>query len=109
MAGGPPKKKKNTEEQKTTEESAFLSEKNSEYNTLIPMLDAEYVKVRHPFLKKDFHVKTNSNEFVEIYKEFSQKGLGEKLENELIYFSENYDPKWAEVLANVKSRMQLIA
>lgn len=104
MAGGPPKKKKNAEEQKTTEESAFLSEKNSGYNTLIPMFDAEYVKVRHPFLKVDLHMKTNSEEFINIFNEFCKKGLGEKLEKELIYFAENYDPKWFLVLENIKSK-----
>lgn len=103
MAG--PKKKKTTEEQKTTEESAFLAEKNSSYNTLIPMHNAEYVKVRHPFLQIDLHLKTNSQEFVNIFSEFSKKGLEQKLEKELIYFSENFDPKWALVLENVKSEM----
>jgi len=99
---GPPKKKTIKEQPKTTEETAFLSEKNSGHNTLIPMLDAEYVRVRHPFLHKDFHLKTSSDEFINLFIEFSQKGLGEKLENELIYFSENYDPKWMSVLNNIK-------
>lgn len=103
---GPPKKKTFKEESKTTEETAFLAAKNSQHNTLIPMLDAEYVKIRHPFLHKDFHLKTSSDEFINMFNEFSQKGLGEKLEKELIYFAEHYDPKWADVLANLKSSIR---
>lgn len=102
MTSRPPKKKKYKEEEKTTEESVFLSEKNSEYNTLIPMLNAEYVRVRHPFLKKDFHLKTNSEEFLNLFYEFTQKGLGDKMEKELAYFAKNYDSKWLPVLNNAK-------
>lgn len=96
-------KKKYSEEQKTTEESAFLAEKNSSYNTITPMLNAEYARIRHPFLKKYFHCKTNSVEFLNLFNELSQKGLGEKLERELVYFAEHYDRRWADVLANLKS------
>ena len=99
---GPPKKKKVVTEEKTTEESLFLAEKNSTYNTLIPMLDAEYVRVRHPVLKIDIHMSTKSQQFMDIFKEFSEKGLGEKLEKELTFFAENYDAKWFNVLNSVR-------
>jgi hypothetical protein len=100
---GPQKNKKIKEEEKTTEESAFLAKKNSNYNTLIPMVNAEYVKVRHPFLGIDLHFKTNSQEFVDIFNEFSQKGLGEKLKKELILFAEQYDKRWFDVLKHLQA------
>lgn len=99
---GPSKKKTFKEEVKTTEESLFTAEKNSGYLTITPMLNAEYAIIRHPVLKKNFHLKTNSEKFFSLFYEFSQKGLGEKLEKELIYFAENYNQGWLLVLNNVK-------
>lgn len=101
MAG--PQKKKSTQEQKTTEEQAFQSAANSEYNILTPMLNAEYVRIKHPFSNNDIHTSTKSEKFFQVFKEFSEKGLAEKLESEMTAFGNQIDPKWLIVLAEAKA------
>lgn len=101
MAGAPPKKKVIREE-KNSEEIAFNTAKHSEYNTCTPMLDAEFIRMTHPFTRKDLHFSTKSREFFETFKEFSDKGLGDRLFMELTYFGANIDEKWFDVLHEAK-------
>jgi len=101
MAG--PKKKKTTQEQKTTEEQAFQSAANSEYNILTPMFNAEHVRIKHPFSNNDIHASTKSEKFFQVFKEFSEKGLAEKLESEMTTFGNQIDSKWHTILTEAKA------
>jgi len=101
MAGAPPKKKVIREE-KNSEEIAFTTAKNSEYNTCTPMLNAAYIRITHPFTRKDIHLSTKSHEFFSLFKEMSDKGLGDRLFMELSQFGANIDEKWFEVLHEAK-------
>jgi len=98
---GPPKKKQ-VREVKNSEEIAFASAANSVYNICIPMLNAERIRMKHPYSLYDIHVSTNSPKFFETFKEFSDKGLFDKLSLELSKFGETIDPKWFEVLDKAK-------
>lgn len=98
---GPPKKKQ-VREEKDSEESAFFAAANSDRNICIPMLNAEYIRIRHPFGKSDLHAKTDSSEFFITYKEFCEKGLREKLVREFNSFADLLDPKWELVLAEAE-------
>lgn len=100
MAG--PKNKKSTEEKKTTEEQAFQSAANSTSNIFMPMINAEYVRIRHPFSNNDIHTSTSSDKFFQTFKEFCDKGLANKLEAELTTFGNEIDKKWLEVLEKAK-------
>lgn len=104
MAG--PTKKKQQREEKTDEQSAFIAASNSNYNTLTPMMDAEYVRFHHPHKGISIHCSTRSEQFFELFSEFSSKGLGEKMFAELERFAETIDPKWSDVIASVKERGQ---
>lgn len=102
MAGAPPKKKVIREE-KNSEEIAFNTAKHSEYNTCTPMLNAEFIRMTHPFTRQDLHFSTKSKEFFATFKEFSDKGLGDRLFMELTYFGANIDEKWFDVLHEAKT------
>lgn len=99
----PAPKQKQPVDKRTPEEIAFQSAANSNYNTCIPMLDAEYIRITHPLTKLDYHVKTDSQAFYDIFAELSSKGLKDKLVSELTSFSELYDAKWSTVLARALS------
>jgi len=94
---GPPKKKQ-AHEQKNDEQSAFQSASNSQYSTMVPMIDAAYVRFHHPHKMTDIHCATDSPLFLATFKEFCEKGLRKKMVSELEYFAENYDEKWRQVL-----------
>lgn len=98
---GPPKKKQLREE-KNSEELAFFTEAHSDRNICVPMLNAEYIRIRHPFGKNDLHTRTDSAEFFATYKEFCEKGLRVKLAKEFEFFANSYDPKWSAVFANAE-------
>lgn len=102
MAGAPPKKKV-VREEKNSEEIAFASAKHSEYNTCTPMANAEFIKMTHPFTRKDLHFNTKSREFYETFKDWSDKGLGDRLFLELTQFGANIDERWFDVLHEAKS------
>lgn len=102
MAGAPPKKKV-VREEKNSEEIAFNTAKHSEYNTCTPMLDAAYIRITHPFTRKDMHLSTKSPEFFATFKELSDKGLGDRLFMELTQFGANIDNKWFDVLHDAKT------
>ena len=102
MAG--PAKKKQQREEKTDEQSAFVAASNSQYNTLTPMRDAEYVRFHHPHKGISIHCSTRSEKFYELFAEFSEKGLGEKMISELNHFADAIDPKWNAVRDEVLAR-----
>lgn len=96
MAG--PTKRKKQREEKTDEQSAFAAASNSIYNTCVPMLDAEYIRIHNPYTHDDVHCATNSQIFLDTFKEFCEKGLQKKMVKELREFADKYDPKWNAVL-----------
>lgn len=102
VLAGAPLKKKVVREEKNSEEIAFITAKNSEYNTCTPMLNAEYIRITHPFSRKDIHLSTKSPEFFATFKEISDDGLGDRLFMELSQFGANIDEKWFEVLHEAK-------
>jgi hypothetical protein len=98
------KKQKRAEDKRSPEEIAIESVKNSSYNICIPMYNAEFIRMRNPLdVDRDKTFKTSSLEFLEFYLYLSNKGLAEKLDNELKFFADNYDSKWNEVIDRVKN------
>mgnify|MGYP003345134256 FL=1 len=96
MAG--PTKKKQQREERTDEEALISRASSSQYNVMMPMVDAAYVRLRHPVLKVDLHMSTKSDSCKVVFEELCAKGLREKLVGELRYFAEHYDPKWNDIL-----------
>lgn len=94
---GPPKRKQLREE-KNSEEIAFSNAANSVYSICVPMKNAEFIRFKHPYAANDIHTSTSSDKFLETFKEFSDKGLHNKMCRELAHFGETIDPRWFSVL-----------
>lgn len=99
---GPPKKKQ-VREVKDTEETLLTAAINSEYNTCTPMLNAEFIRIRHPLKRVDIHLSTKSPEFFSTFKELCDRGMENRLFAEFMGFGANIDEKWYEVLENAKA------
>jgi hypothetical protein len=93
----PPSRKIRREETRTAEEIRFITALNSGSTTMIPMVDAAYVRVRNPITGLDLHCKTDSDSFQELIKQLCDKGLRAKLDKEFDEFALKYDSKWALV------------
>ena len=98
----PLKKNKIAKEEKTTEEQKIQGTINSQYHFMIPMIDANYVRVRNPVTGLDHHFSTSDENFLQMLWDLSQKGMQEKIIKDLNYFAENYDSKWNEVIQLVQ-------
>jgi hypothetical protein len=95
----PPLKKVRQEQkqEKTTEEQRIQFAVNSSSYCMIPHPDAEYVTVRNPVTGLDHHLKTDSEAFLAMVWELSQKGMKNKFFKDLQSFAELFDSKWANV------------
>ena len=82
---------------RTPEQIAIESTKNSNYNLLIPMADAKYVRVRNPLTGKDPHFSTTDTALYDLLADLSNKGLKEKIQSELTSFAQNYNSAWSDV------------
>lgn len=78
-------------------DNAVQSAITSTYNTLIPLKDACGVYVKHPTSSRTLRVSTYTEEFVTIYRELSELGMGERLDRELVEFANLYSPEWNRV------------
>jgi hypothetical protein len=78
---------------------------NSPYNTLIPLADAQYLRVKHPGSRLCIHVAVNSERFYALMKELVEFGIGERLRRELTDFAETIDPRWGTVLSGLEQRL----
>lgn len=85
---------------RTPEQIAIESAKNSNYNLMIPMTGAKYVRVRNPLTGKDPHFSTSDISFYQLLSDLASKGLREKIEFDFTFFAENYDPAWNEIKNN---------
>lgn len=108
MAQRKPPARKPSGKTENREESVVLATINSPYNTLIPMLDAQYVRLRHPISRKSLHLATGSEEFLATMKELFDMGIGSRIVRELSEFAERYDAAWGDVLANVKTHVNWV-
>jgi len=90
-------KKAVVKDTRTPEEIAIQFAANSKNHTMIPMLDAAYVRVKNPLTGLDHHFSTVDPSFFEMVYELSQKGLQQKIFSDLDYFTEHYDVKWNNV------------
>jgi hypothetical protein len=93
----PLKKNKIEKEEKTTEEQRIQSAVNSSSYCMIPHLDAEYVTIRNPVTGLDHHLKTDSEAFLAMVWELSQKGMKNKFFKDFQSFAELFDSRWANV------------
>lgn len=93
----PLKKNKIAKEEKTTEAQKIQSAVNSSYYCMIPHLNAEYVTVRNPVTGLDHHLKSDSETFLSMVWDLSQKGMKEKFLKDLQAFSDLFDPRWKNV------------
>lgn len=98
----PLKKNKIVKEEKTTEEQKVQATINSQYQFMVPMLDAKYIRVRNPITGLDHHFSTGSEDFLQMLWDLSQKGMRDKIIKDLNYFASNYDSKWNEVIQLVE-------
>ena len=55
--------KQQTKDTRTPEEIAIQSAMHSHYNIMMPMRDAEYVRIHHPITTMDVHVSTKDPKF----------------------------------------------
>jgi hypothetical protein len=78
-------------------ENAVQSAITSSYNTFIPLKDACGVYVKHPMNSRTIRVSTYTTEFLDIYRELVDLGMGERLSRELREFSDLYGSGWARV------------
>lgn len=102
MAG--PTKKKQQREEKNDEQSAFSAAANSQYNTITPMIDAEYCRFHHPHKGVSIHCSTKSEQFHALFAEFAEKGLRDKMIAELRRYAETIDARWNGVLEEALAR-----
>lgn len=93
----PLKKNKIAKEEKTTEEQKIQSAINSSYYSMIPHLDAQYATIRNPVTGLDHHLKTDSEAFLSMIWDLSQKGMKDKFLKDLQSFTELFDSRWANV------------
>lgn len=89
-------KQKRLEDKRSPEEIALESAKNSPYNMLTPMINAEHIRFRNPITSLDKIYKVQDPQFYEVFYEFSQKGLEERLFSELNSFVQ-IDSSWKNV------------
>lgn len=94
----PLKKNKIAKEEKTTEEQKIQSAVNSNYYCMIPHFEAEYITVRNPITGLDHHFKSNSEQFLEMVWDLSQKGMKNKILKDLQAFSDLFDSRWLNVI-----------
>lgn len=92
-----PPKKVQPKDTRTPEQIAIESAKNSHYNLMMPMTAAKHVRVRNPLTGTDPHFSTSDDSFYELLLELSSKGLHDKIESELTFFAENYNPAWNDI------------
>lgn len=92
--------KQQTKDTRTPEEIAIQSAMHSHYNIMMPMRDAEYVRIHHPITTMDVHVSTKDPKFFSTLKELYSKGLDKKLNSEFDYFI-TLDPKWSIIKQQV--------
>ena len=105
----PVKKKAVLVDKRSSEEIAIQSAMNSNYNVLIPLRDAKHAYVKNPITQKTAHFSTQSEEFFEMIIELCEKGLTDKLREEVISFSNEIDSKWSNVLEKVDERLAVKA
>lgn len=100
------KKNKIAKEEKTTEEQKIQTAINAPYYCMIPHLNAEYATIRNPVTGLDHHLKTDSEAFLAMVFELSQKGMKEKFIKDLQSFNELFDSKWGNVLDLVQGYLK---
>jgi len=93
----PLKKNKIAKEEKTTEEQKIQSAINSSYYCMIPHLNAEYATIRNPITGLDHHLKTDSEAFLSMIWDLSQKGMKNKFYKDFQSFIELIDSRWSNV------------
>lgn len=93
----PLKKNKVAKEEKTTEEQKIQSAVNSTYYSMIPHFEAQYATIRNPLTGLDHHLKTDSEPFLNMVWELSQKGMKDKILKDLQAFSDLFDSRWSSV------------
>ena len=94
-------KQKRVEDKRSAEEIAIESAKNSSYNILTPMFNAQHLRVRNPITSLDKLYDVNKPNFFEDFYELSQKGLEERLFAELNTFAKDIDPNWSNVIQSL--------
>lgn len=95
---GAPKKNKQLREEKGSEQAIYESAATSEFSLMIPMKNAKFVRFKHPYTKLDIHCATDSQLFLDTFRELSSKGLQTKLVKELWSFAHDLDERWMQVL-----------
>lgn len=106
---GPVKKKAAVIDKRSSEEIAIQSAMNSNYNILVPLGEAKHAYIKNPITQKTVHLSTQSEEFFEMIMGLCEKGLTEKLREEVISFSNEIDDRWSNVLKKVDERLAVKA
>lgn len=88
--------KQQAKDTRTPEEIAIQSAMNSHYNMMMPMLNAEHVRIHHPITALDYHFSTNDQKFYSMMSDLYSKGLDKKLQSEFDYFA-TLDSKWSTI------------
>jgi len=96
----PFKSKTQKKEIRSDEEISIDFAKNSSYTLMIPMKDAQYVRVRNPITGKDPHFSTSDTLFFDLLIELSNKGLQSKIEEEFSFFAQKYNSAWSDIKNN---------
>ena len=93
--------KKATKEELERRAAAAALASQSQYNIIIPCMNAEFAYIKEPSSIKRPHLSTRSDRFLSIAKEYSEKGYLERLVGEMSEFAKT-EPKWNDVIAEVK-------
>lgn len=86
------------------EQSAAQSTLTSPYNTMIPLLDAAHVYVKHPVTRELVHCSTSGAAFLALMKDLFEFGIGERLMREFEEFA-GIDARWRDVAARVDAHV----
>lgn len=98
------RKQKRVEDKRTPLEIAIDSAKTSSYRLMMPMLNAEHVRVRDPLSSSDKHFSTKDPAFYDLMADLYSKGLNDKLIAEFNNFI-LIDPKWATIKEQVDNHI----
>ena len=94
--------KQPTKDTRSPEEIAIQSAITSHYNTLIPGYKAQHVRIKNPLTGKDPLFNVEDPKFFELFYDLAQKGLKDKMMQEIETFAATIDPDWQAVYSSLQ-------
>jgi len=96
------KYKQEVKETRTPEEIAIHSVLTSTYSILTPGYKAKFIWLKNPITRLDEHYAVDDTAFFESIYALAQRGLKDKLMQEIELFAANIDPDWQIVYSSLE-------